>query len=281
MTVFRRELSGKLVRHIRKKIRTSLHGLRPTAVYGRLIGPRVLINSIPKAGTHLLETALEHYSLLRNAGRRTISSWEEPNEATLNTLRTVGKGQFLNGHLCAHSSLFEIVRGESIKVLFVIRDPRDVVVSHFKYVTGMDRTHWAHEHYAKLETDHDRLMASIVGVADIKPSIGEVLRRFQPWMDLDEVLVCRFEDLIGPSGGGDEQRQHNILARISAHIGISMSDKELSYISGRVFSSKSSTFRRGEAGGWTRYFEEDHIRAFKRVAGKELIAYGYAEDDEW
>ncbi len=271
----------RLVRHAKKKIRTSLHGLRPSGIQGRFIAPRILLNSIPKAGTHLLENALEQFPLLRNAGRRTVSCWESISPTTLHSVNTIGKGAFLNAHLTPQPELFDLIQNRNIKVLFVIRDPRDIAVSHFKYVSNIDFTHPLHSPFAELPDDNARLLASIKGIEGLKPPIGEMLKRFAPWMEHKSILVCRFEDLIGPSGGGTKSQQLTTLQSISNHLDIKISASQLEHIADRTFSSKSSTFRQGKAGNWRNHFNDSHIAAFKSVAGNELIRYGYEHDIDW
>ncbi len=47
------------------KMRQALRGLLPSAIIGRLTGPKVLMNSIPKSGTNLLENALSNMPHMR------------------------------------------------------------------------------------------------------------------------------------------------------------------------------------------------------------------------
>ena len=128
-------------RHVNKKLHCTLRGLTPSAIQGRYKGPRVLINSVPKAGTHLLEKALDHFHLLRNAGKKTLSCWDSPDRSTLAILRRIKKGQVLNAHFTAQKEILDTIDEKKILVLFIIRDPRDIVVSRFKYISKIDKTH--------------------------------------------------------------------------------------------------------------------------------------------
>jgi hypothetical protein len=40
-------------------------------------------------------------------------------------------------------------------------------------------------------------------------------------------------------------------------------------------------FREGQKGGWRDFFTAEDVDAFKRIAGRELIAFGYEKDDSW
>lgn len=274
--------SQRLVRHLRKKVRTIVHGLRPSGVYGRFAAPAVLLNSIPKAGTHLLETALERYPLLRNAGKRTVScAGPTVSAPVLRAIGGIGRGAFLNAHVVAAPPLLEVVQQRGIRVLLMIRDPRDIVVSHFKYVGGIDKTHRLYEHYRNLPDDEARLMASITGVGELRPSIGELLRQFEAWMDLDNTLVCRFEDFIGPRGGGSAAAQREALTAVAGHLSIPLDAAAIAHIADGIFSPRSSTFRKGRSGTWREYFGPGHIQTFKELAGDEIIRYGYENDTNW
>ncbi len=272
---------ARLVRHANKKIRTTLHGVRPSGIHGRFIAPRILLNSIPKAGTHLLENALEQFPLLRNAGHRTINCWRSISPAALQSVHSIGKGAFLNAHLTAQPKLFELIQERDIKVLFMIRDPRDIAVSTFKYINNIDLDHHLNTYFSALPDDNARLLATINKIEDINPSIDETFKHYAAWLDQHNVLVCRFEDLIGPSGGGTKSQQLMTLQSISNHLNIQISSSQLEHIANRTFSSKSSTFRQGKTGSWRSYFNDSHIKAFKKIAGNELILYGYEQDLNW
>jgi hypothetical protein len=58
-------------------------------------------------------------------------------------------------------------------------------------------------------------------------TIGEVLRRFQPWLASNNVFVCHFEQLIGPSGGGDRQQQLAVLRSIAEYLEIPVSESRV------------------------------------------------------
>lgn len=270
----------KILRHARKKVRTTLHGLRPSALHGRYTAHRILLNSIPKAGTHLLENALEQFPLLRNAGRKTITCWESLPDHAYKAVTSIGRGEFLNGHLTGLPELLEIVQTYQIKVLFVIRDPRDIAVSYYKYVTNIDKTHPMHEYFHSLKDDDERLTASIEKVGG-KVTIGELLRRYEPWLNPEHAHTCRFEDLIGPAGGGNKEKQVKLLESVLRYLEISATEAEIETIAERTFSVKSSTFRQGRTGAWRKYFKPYHISLFKSVAGNELIRYGYEDSNDW
>lgn len=277
-------LQTRLDRYVffgRRKLRAVVRGLRWSGLKGRLIGPKVLINSIPKAGTHLLEEALDNFPLLRNASQRTLRGWQSIDDATLRRIAGLKKGVFITAHLPAHRPLVSLVQAEEIRVLLMIRDPRDTVVSSFKYVTYVDSTHRWHEYYASLPDDDARLLATIKGVDGLVSPIDEVLAKFEGWLDQEDTLVVRFEDLIGNRGGGDRLRQLRTIRAMAEHLNIELSEKQCRTIGERAYSTKSLTFRKGRIGSWPDVFKPCHIEAFKEQAGGLLIRYGYETDLDW
>ncbi|MBI5885683.1 MAG: sulfotransferase domain-containing protein [Deltaproteobacteria bacterium] len=233
------------------------------------------MNSIPKSGTNLLENALLNLPSLRGGLLRTLMTLPGiSDEVIAARIRGIKKGQFIVAHLTANPGLLSLVHDEGIRSLLMVRDPRDIAVSHFKYLTGMDLTHRFHGYFASLPNDDARLMASIDGV------VG-ALRDYADWLDDPGTLVVRFEDLIGPAGGGSQDRQLKAVGDIASHLGIVISEKEIQEISLRIFSTKTPTFRSGRIGGWKKTFKPEHVKAFKDIAGDLILRYGYENDVNW
>ncbi|MCJ7602652.1 MAG: sulfotransferase domain-containing protein [Desulfobulbaceae bacterium] len=269
----------KLQRHVRKKILVTIHGLAPSQLLGRFIGPKVLLNSIPKAGTHLLERALEQLPLIRNAGRRTLIAPDHIDQKTLRKISSTRKGQFLNAHLPAYQPLLEIINELDIKVLFMIRDPRDVVLSRLKYITNIDRTHKKFEHLKRIENDDELIKGSICGIPGILAPVYEIYERFAPWLSHKNVLVCRFEELIGEKGGGQKVDQEKILNDLIDFLGLTVKNHQIQGIAESIFSPKSSTFNKGAIGGWKNVFSEEHRQLFMKSGKGIMDLYGYGAND--
>ena len=260
-----------------KKLTATLHGLRPDAIAGRLSGPKVLINSIPKAGTHLVESALDHFPLLRNAALPTLRGWERVPVATMRALRRLKPGQYRTAHLPAHSEVLEAVAAYDIRVIFVVRDPRDIVLSNYKYATYIDLTHPTHGYLSSLPDDATRLLKTIIGEPGLLTPISDILDRFKGWLNCSQAMVVRFEDLVGNKGGGSDKRQRQAIHRMAGHIGINLTSIELARIIANIFQSGSLTFRSGQIGKWKSAFSDVHVTTFKETAGHRPALYGYGE----
>ena len=262
-----------------------------------LPGPRVFANSFPKGGTHLLSALLGElprmmFSGVHRAGGDYSRDELRPDGANLDwaglrrTLESVNRGQYATGHFPHVAGLEELLDDLGYRTLLMIRDPRDIVVSAQYYVTTM-AGHELHRRFAERYTDADeRIAATITGFpADEygrgQGSIGERLARFVPWLSTPGVLVVRFEDLIGASGGGSRETQEATVAGVARHVGGALAPERVAAVADRVWSDKSSTFRQGRAGGWRDHLSPEHIRLFKEHAGRELVELGYESDLDW
>jgi sulfotransferase 6B1 len=262
-----------------------------------LPGPRVFANSFPKGGTHLLSALLGELPRMMFSGvHRAAGDYTDdelrPDGANLDwprlrrTLESVNRGQYATGHFPHAAGLEELLDELGYRTLLMIRDPRDVAVSAQYYVTTM-AGHDLHRRFAERYADEEeRLAATITGFAADddgrgQDSLGERLSRFVPWLSAPGVLVVRFEDLIGASGGGTRATQEETVAAVARHVGRELDPGRVSAVADRVWSDKSSTFRQGRAGGWRDHFTPEHIRLFKDHAGCQLIELGYESDLDW
>ncbi len=260
-----------------------------------LPGPPILVNSVPKAGTHLLTSLLDRFPKVMFSGEhRTLNQFKSDSQGPASAvevdweqvrqwLRSQRKGQYCTVHFPAAEPVFAALEEFQFASLFVIRDPRDIVVSHAHYVTRLKR-HFLHEYYTRvLRTPEDRLMASIVGIPGsagipLLPSIGSRLASYAGWLHHPRTLVLKFEDLVGAAGGGDESSQRRAIADIARHISRPLDDAQRRRIAAGVHTKGSATLRRGVIGDWKNHFTDEHRAAFAEIAGPQLVELGYEGD---
>ena len=198
-------------------------------------------------------------------------------------LRSQRKGQYCTVHFPAADPVFAALEEFEFASLFVVRDPRDIVVSHAYYVAGLER-HFLHEYYTRvLRTPEDRLLASIVGVPGsagrpLLPSIGSRLASYAGWLHHPLTLVLKFEDLVGAAGGGDESSQRRAIDDIAQHINRPLDEVQRRRVVAGVHTKDSATLRRGVIGDWQNHFTDEHHAAFAEVAGPQLAEWGYGTD---
>jgi Sulfotransferase domain len=253
-------------------------GLNPSTLVRRLgrgRAPAVFCVSMPKSGTHLLERALCLHPALYRKVLPTVSDenldrWQGL-DGLLGRLRP---GQVVMSHLRFRPGYEDVLARHQARSILMVRDPRDVVVSQVHYVSK--RTdHGLHTRFAQEPSVKDKLRLAIVGDPAHKvPSIGDRLGYFAGWLG-SGCLVVRFEDLVGPEGGGERARQRACVTTIFDHLGLQTSESAVDSMCERLFSSDSPTFRRGRIGQWTEYFDEDLLAEFDEVVGERAMPFGY------
>ncbi len=273
--------------------RRSLRRFRATQVYGTLLGSPILFaNSFPKSGTHLLTQVLQgftHIGPAVNAGLPAIVTFDGPTgeqrrvDLILKDLQRLRPGDIAYGHLYAVPQVLAELTRNGMAPYFILRDPRDVVVSHVHYVTEMAPDHVHHDYYAhRLSTFEQRLETSILGLSDSAVPFPDVYWRFEPylgWLDSDQVLVLRYEDFL--------QRRLEALDAILEHAEkrgfkpVLPRQQALQILDSSIIPQQSPTFRTGQAGKWRESFSSRHKTIFKQVAGDLLIRLGYEQDHDW
>jgi hypothetical protein len=275
-------------------------------LHTRLMVRPYVINSLPKAGTHLLAKVMRLFPGVRYAGVEIDNStaeqfavpyagaptltigvdWPIPlsREAVQNALGEIKNGQFAAWHAPYSDDLAGLVAQLNLKTLLMLRDPRDVVVSHARFLATAD-AHFLYPRYQAL-SGSEQLMTSINGLEPTAPGepglldIGTRCRSVNAWHAYPLNCVTTFEKLVGPQGGGRQDEQLTEIARLADHIGLRYNRVILTWIAERVFGG-TKTFHKGAIGGWRERFSPAHKRAFKDVAGSILIEWGYEQNEDW
>lgn len=270
-------------------------------------GVRVFVSGLPKAGTHLIIQCLIHLAGLKTAPTilsNVLGDLHE-NVATLpeagikigvdnpvfikkslveSILRKVKKKRIVFGHVPYSEEMDDILSDLDYPGIAIIRDPRDMVVSHVYYIWKQEE-HYLHHYYQSLDSFDKCLMKSILGFEDQKAglkllNIAERFKAVDNWRQSPLFYVTKFEDLIGERGGGHSGKQEEEIFSIAEHLGIVVSKKKTHLVSNKMF-GRGHSFRKGKIGGWRESFKEEHTVAFKKVAGDLLIKSGYEKDMDW
>ena len=268
--------------------------------------PRVLLVGPAKSGTHLLSDCVSFMPKMAFSGRHFTleefalpgeDAWREPfgrsherpriDAARLERfLRRCPPGMFATGHVRWSDSLQHMLDRLGYRTILLVRDPRDIAVSLVAHIMR-ERHHFLHDYYAgAFSDDGARLMAAIAGFEappDIppQPSIGQYYAGYISWLVDDRALAVRFEDLVGRRGGGDEATQLDSIKKIARHVDRDVDDDMAYAIAERMYSSSSSTFRKGQIGDWRNHFQDEHRDVFKDLAGDVLIRLGYESNSAW
>jgi hypothetical protein len=254
--------------------------------------PVLFANSFPKSGTHLLTQVLQGFPALGPAvdsGLPAIVSFQGDTgrarlpEEILHDLQQLKPGDIGYGHLHAFPAVVEFLAQPGYAAYFILRDPRDVVVSHVYYVTEMEPKHAHHRYYTEVLQDFDqRLRASILGIPDPDVPFPDIRGRFEPylgWLKNEAVLTLRFEDFIADRTQAVGQVWEH--ARRRGFPSTASRTEALARLSASIDPRQSPTFRSGKVGGWKAQFKPEHKALFKEVAGDLLIQLGYERTRDW
>jgi sulfotransferase 6B1 len=266
--------------------------------------PVLFANSFPKSGTHLLTQVLQGFSQIGPAVDsglpavvtfRGNSGIQRPEWEILADLERYLPGDMGYGHLHATSSIINILTQEKFAPFFIIRDPRDVVVSHVHYVTEIEPNHIHHRYYVeKLHSFEERLRTSILGRlspadelveasdADSTFSFPDIAARFQPYLDWCQsqaVMTVRYEDFLNDQTG-TLQNIVNYAQKRGFPLSVSP-ENAIRTLQAHLDPKRSPTYRSGKSGGWRDVFSPQNKALFKEVAGELTITLGYEKDFNW
>ncbi len=244
------------------------------------------IITIPKSGTHLAAKLL----LLLTKEERLIldytpaygKEYDEFEKYLLNL-----KEQFITCHTYKTDLGYKILRyaKEHPECLFIlnIRDLRDVIVSaaHYKGFQWIFESELGENNTLDDRLDH---------ILSLHDSFTKIFTRdcvecaIEEWLDLPNVLIVRFEDLVGEKGGGNNEKQKECILSIANHLLINLNDSQLNHIIDNLFGNSEglesfATFREGKIGSWKKNFNSHHIELFKQNWTQCQIDLGYSIDD--
>lgn len=281
-------LKARLVRRFLRRLRQQMR-------YGRLSLqglPILFANSFPKSGTHLLTQILQAFTELGPAvdsGLPAVVMYEgdvgrlRSESEIIADLKRFLPGDIGYGHLHSLPAVAQILASPPFATYFILRDPRDVAVSHVHYITEMESRHVHHAYFAhKLSTFEERLAATIQGVDQISPPLPGLAIRLAPylgWLEDPNVLTLRYEDFF-------TDRQ-SVLRKILEHavrrgfpLSLSMADA-IRVLESYIQPQRSPTFRKGGSGGWREVFAPYHKQLFKESCTGILERLGYEKDEDW
>jgi len=235
--------------------------------------------TIAKSGTHLLKKTIEK---ITNQSSSLIPLEEYPQFAQDPAAYFASsKDAILGMHLFPEFDPLVNHLPRNFTKIVLVRDLRDVVISilFFKHRMNFYLLE-TYPYLSKVITfDFEKELFRIIPEEDTYYA-HSMARHALLWLNDPTVLLVRFEDLVGPLGGGDSERQKKTIQSLSHHLGVDLSESRTETIANSLF-GESRTFRKGQIHAWHDYFQESHKQLFKQVMGKELIALGYEKDDSW
>ena len=233
-----------------------------------------------KSGTHLLTKLITQITQKQvyNCWEHTIDSIKLTN--LLDQLKAEQK--IFQMHALPTDEIITTLKKLNYKVIFLIRDPRDILVSLYYYIEkgwsmGPLNTNLAYGHL-----DKESKMTELIGGSrfKFKPIEAIVIRRLK-WMQQPKsfVYISHFENLVGEMGGGSRSKQIKEISQICNFISTKLPICEINNIANSLWGNeegKPTTFRQGLIGSWKQEFNSYQQRLFKKNYSKLLQKLGYA-----
>ncbi|MEW5870907.1 MAG: hypothetical protein AB1894_16660 [Chloroflexota bacterium] len=285
--------------------RRALRRFRQSLRYGRRAlsqSPILFANSFPKSGTHLLTQVMQGFTHIGPAvvsGLPAVVTFDgltgrqRSESEILSDLGILLPGDVAYGHVHAFPGALAYLCQPGFAAFFILRDPRDVAVSHVHYVAEMAPNHIHHRYYQEaLHTFDERLQASIAGVsqaafqqkygADTQALLPHIRERFEPylgWLEQPGVLALRYEIFSSDRQAAlasvfDHAVRRGFVCRLDLQAALEALSKSID-------PQRSPTFRSGKTGGWRAVFTPAHKALFKEICGDLLIRLGYETNQDW
>jgi len=171
----------------------------------------VLVNSIPKSGTHLaLQIARTlpgtHYVGRFVAERPSLSLKQRNKDQIRRRLLAIEAGEVAAAHVHYHNFAEQALRISHAIHLFIRRDPAEIVRSEIHYLGTMA---WHHRMSARFRRAGplEALELAIFGAPDrpdLYPAFADRIAPFLGWLDHSNVLQISFESLRDPARQREE-----------------------------------------------------------------------------
>ncbi len=234
---------------------------------------RVLITTFPKSGTNLIAQIFgspQHIPISHNMLYSGIpirsNSVQANNELTLKKMAApiAGFDGVAFGHIPYNYTFFEAMNHKPTMLVQLIRDPRDVIVSHYHYViqNPLRAMNYILENGSKLTECDDPILELI----KLSPPRWAA---FTPW--LEHAHVIRYEDL-----RADPLAQAKIIVqKLGIDEAVRLRIGSESAMVSRIRPQKSPTFRKGGVGDWKSFFKPHHKKLYEEIMCETHEELGY------
>jgi len=264
---------------------------------GQIYHDNFVVNAIPKCGTHLIMRCI--YLMINKRVEETSDYVQEkdftPKKAQkyLYFLRSKkGLPGIHKTHVPYFPQMAYTILKAGMKSIFFIRDPRDALVSLVFYMDIKSGNHrdFMHIDSAVYDTlSFDEKIKALMTGSCCTNYIETFLKPFIKWTTYKYNLSAKFEDLIGPSGGGTREKQLQVIEQIASYLNITLSTEEKlaiaehtnTYKTPKIQESMGKSYVQGQIGNWKSFLNAENKQLFKDLFGKQLIKLGYEKDNNW
>jgi hypothetical protein len=243
---------------------------------------------VQKTGSMWIKSLLTDLMTYRYAGlshyhyQSRMMKGRDPRKLTERTFsKPFPKGTIISPLYSTFENFSNIPKAGSYRAFFVVRDPRDIVVSWYfsaKKLHILQGDLVTIRPILEQSSLEDGLIYSIRHLSEYG-----MFEAVSSWVGASEVdpnvQVVRFEDLIGPDAPA-------VFKALFEHLDIRMDDESFAellhaYSFERVTrrkkgeESKDSPLRKGQAGDWKNHFDEQVLEVFNETTGDLVERLGY------
>ena len=266
---------------------------------------KVLINSVTRNGVHLVGSVLEiigmnygNYGLVKRkrvqlnfrtskyisnyfvgwTNKKAPISIGSPRMVRLKLIERlcakIKNSEFLISHIPYSHQMEMLLNRLEWKNIIIIRDPRDMCASVLHKLSIKKNNPASHYLYEHLNTDTDRIKALIDGYDGLNNkrgmiSLESMYKSVIDWKSKSNFIFVKFEDLIGPKGGGSLDKQKTTIINILKHLDYEEYDNDeiIEWVGNHCF-GKTNSFWKGQAGNWRHVFDREVHKIFEiEIAG--------------
>lgn len=239
--------------------------------------PKVYVATVPKAGTFLLIKALKlmNVDFYGKSGRYNEATWLQTGQAHL--MHYIQSKEM--------EKLPEVFSSKN-KYIVLYRDPRDFMISYLKWAAlAKDRIILAEWRRVPFQ---DKISQAI------NETTPQRFNNFLAWKEhfdnfyivqelkkrnWDHVLMIKFEDLIGPKGGGSLKKQTEVLREIAKFLNIEITKRSIKKLQKALWGGTFTfTEEKQKVGQWKAHFTSQHIADFNNKHHSLLLDLGYEQD---
>ncbi|MCP5100313.1 MAG: sulfotransferase domain-containing protein [Chloroflexi bacterium] len=273
---------GRIINVTGEELKYNFVYLRHQMATGANQRAKVLVNGSPKSGTTWMLKMIAS-----QPGYQTVGNFDRDIER----YHSVQPGDVVHGHDWYSSELKEILEGETIKVILMLRDPRDQLISRMFHVKRSPKHMW-HDRIQSM-SEEEALMVCIEGREGL-PGTDKMITLTQTWLNNNAEAICiKYEELLANPVVNFSKvlRYIGVEKNVESLAGVIVDRNRFERLSmgRRIWQSgrkpgeenSKSHFRKGITGDWKNYMKPAHIARFKEIAGQQLIELGYEKDMNW
>ena len=247
----------------------------------RVVAPKLgvsatplIVNSLPKSGTHLMLQLLGGLPGLRDfnafiATTPSVSMNRRSDEALSHCISRMVKGELCGAHLHWSPAVAAAVETRKVGVITILRDPRDVFWSEMQYLLHMNRWHRAGRMARQFRDPAERFDFLLYGSSKFDvpkgmdwPSFSQRVVPYLGWAGDKNGLTVFYEDL------RQIDRENSTLRSVAAYLQSSFSqlahlprDEIMALMIAKHDPGRSHTYRSGVQHEWKDRLSQAQIRA--------------------